>query len=182
MKKFHKKSLALLFSIAVLLTFAVGSTVAYLVDASGPVVNEFKPASVTPSITEGLNGKVKENVRIQNTGSVSAYIRAKIIITWQDESGNVYPALPVENTDYTITIGSDWTLSNGYYYYKSAVESGAYTSNLIGTCEVIGTPPTGYTLHVEILAQAIQADGLGASSAQEAFAAAAVTPTPAPAN
>lgn len=52
MKKLNKKIIALLISAALLLTFTVGGTVAYLVDASGPVENQFKPAAVDTEIDE----------------------------------------------------------------------------------------------------------------------------------
>ena len=66
MKKFHKKNLVLLASVAVLLTFAVSGTVAYLVDADGPVVNEFKPATVDITTTDKIENGAKKDVIISN--------------------------------------------------------------------------------------------------------------------
>lgn len=163
MKKFHKKSLALLVSVALLLTFAVSGTVAYLVDASGPVENQFKPASVTPSITETINGSVKNDVKLINSGNVDAYIRAAVVVTWQMTDSDGIHVLPAKNTDYSISwsksgwIGAD---SNGYYYYTTPVSSGTETGVLFTSCSVASgvTPPSGYSLHVEIMGQAIQAE------------------------
>ncbi|MBQ8603514.1 MAG: hypothetical protein IJ410_01535 [Oscillospiraceae bacterium] len=147
-------------AVCLLLTavLAIGGTVAYLFTSSATVTNTFNPVTNTNEITEELNGNVKENVKIKNTGSTDSYIRAKVIITWQDENNNVYPQLPQKDTDYTITAGSNkWKEYNGYYYYADIVAPGAYTENLIGSITpVTANVPEGYELHVEILAQSIQ--------------------------
>ena len=169
MKKNMKKMLILLAATVLLLTFAVGGTIAYLVTSDGPVVNTFEPAEVTIKVRETITGNTKTNVYIENTGSAKAYIRAAIVVTWQDASGNVYPALPVQRTDYTISLGSDWTEQDGYYYYNGEVDCVAgsnTTTNLINSiAPVEGCIPYGYDLHVEILAQAIQAQGGAVTSA-----------------
>ncbi len=179
MKKMNRKAIALIIMIAVLLTATVGGTMAYLAAATSSVVNTFEPANVPPEINEEREGNVKKNVTVTNSGNVDAYIRAKIVVTWQDGQGNVYPKMPVVGTDYTMStgIGNGWKLeSDGYYYYSGEVAPNTPTNALIITCEPKNTAPTdAYNLHVEILAQAIQADGLGAdiTTAQAAFAAAA---------
>ena len=180
--KLNKKALVLLVCVAMLLTVTVSGTVAFLVDGSGPVVNEFVPASVPPSIDEKLENNTKSEVRVQNKGNVDAYIRAMIVVTWQDANGNVYPSVPVMGQDYTMSINegaaeTQWTKVGNFYYYNSKVAANGYTGFLINSCTpVVGKEPQdGYTLHVEILAQSIQADGMGANNAQEAFAKAAQT-------
>lgn len=161
MKKFNKKSLILLVSVTLLLTISVSGTVAFLSDYSGPVENKFEPGKVPPQITEDFDGKVKSNVAVTNTGNTDAYIRAMIVVTWQNKEGKVYPAMPVEgkDNDYTITIGSGWAYDNNFYYYKGSVGPNRTTTNLIETCSpVTGKEPAdGYTLHVEIIVQSIQA-------------------------
>lgn len=183
MKRMNSKAVVLLITIAVLLTVTVGGTVAYLAASTPSVTNVFTPGSVEPGIEETLEGSVKKNVTVKNNGTVDAYIRAMIVVTWQDTNGNVYPKTPVVGTDYDININTgDWELSGGFYYYKGGTNGGKVsaqgsTSNLINTCQLKegATVPSGYALHVEILAQAIQADGWdsGVDTAQEAFAAAA---------
>lgn len=174
----RKKSLTVLVALALILCCAVGGTVAFLATSSGPVTNTFTPSKVTTAVDEIFNGTTKEKVRIQNTGNTDAYIRAAIVVNWVDASGNIYGKKPVENTDYTLTFTSDsgWTkASDGFYYYNGKVAAnGGFTANLIDTCKQIGTAPAeGYALQVTILADGIQADGMGASNAQEAFAKAA---------
>ena len=180
MKRMNSKTVVLLIAIAVLLTVTVGGTVAYLAASTQPVVNVFTPGSVGGEIEETLEGQVKKNVTVRNTGNVDAYIRAKIVVTWQNEDGDVYPVMPVAGTDYTITYGGEWTEVGGFWYYtgddNGKVGAGDSTSVLINECKPLkDCPDTNYTLHVEILAQAIQADGWpeDVDTAQEAFAEAA---------
>lgn len=184
MKRMNSKAVVLLITIAVLLTVTVGGTVAYLAASTPSVTNVFTPGSVVPGIEEDTTTEegVKQDVTIKNNGTVDAYIRAKIVVTWQNAAGNVYPTMPVKDTDYTIDYGTEkgWTLENdGFYYYNSKVGSGLSTNNLIDSCSpsTPSTAPDGYTLHVEILAQAIQADGWPSTvnSAKAAFDAAAST-------
>ena len=158
-KKKRTSSLIALSIITVML-FIVGGTLAYLADRTPEVVNTFTPSKIETNIEEKFESNVKTNVRIQNTGDVDAYIRARIVVTWQDKNGNVLGEKPVSGTDYTMkqTLGK-WYQKDGLYYYKGRVSSGGYTAYLIDRCEPLKAAPVeGYTLHVEILAEAIQAD------------------------
>lgn len=173
MKKLNKKSLVLLVCVALLLTCAVGSTVAYLKDGTKTVTNTFDPAEVDIEIEETFDGNIKNDVKIKNVKKIDAYIRAAVIVTWQNTAGEVYGVAPKEGTDYTIS----WTKSgwvdgaDGFYYHTNSVAPDEYTGILFTNCKpVAGKAPEGYTLHVEILAQGIQADGTGATTAQAAFA------------
>lgn len=180
MMKFNKKTVALLVSVALLLTLAVGSTVAYLAAKTTPVVNTFTPGSVVPTINETFNGTVKKDVTIKNSGNVKGYFRAVIIVTWQDGNGNVYPKAPVAGEDYTLTINTDaWTKNGGYYYYNNILNPGETTPNLIKSCQLAegAVPPKGYNLHVAIAAQGVQAEGTGATGPVDAFTKVATAPS-----
>lgn len=161
------KQFILLAAIAVLALGIVGGTSAYLLTSYGPVTNTFTPSHVTCAVIEDpFTQKVsteKTNVRIQNTGDTEAYIRAAIIVTWQDSSGNVSATVPVAGTDYVITFptNSNWKTDGRYYYYNGSVTPGGITSNLIESCTV-RTTNGNYTLHVEILADAIQSSPVDA--------------------
>lgn len=131
---------------------------------SNEVKNTFKPAdSVVPEIVETFDGSVKKDVSFKvGDTDYPVYVRAAIVITWQNEAGIVYFSQPNLNTDYTISLNStNWELrDDGFYYYKTSVPSGGQTSNLINVCEQIGDAPVdGFTLNVEILVQTIQAIG-----------------------
>lgn len=164
-----KRSGILLAAVIVLLAGAVGGTWAFLVAQSEPVQNNFTYAHVSCKIDETFDGTTKSDVKIQNTGDIPAYIRARIVVTWKDASGNV-SAVPVKDTDYTIAFNEnekDWTQQGDYWYCNTAVDAGGETPVLITKCEKKGNAPKDYDLSVEILADAIQSEP--ASAVTEAW-------------
>lgn len=163
-----KRSGILLAAVIVLLAGAVGGTWAFLVAQSEPVQNNFTYAQVSCTINEKFENGVKSDVKIQNTGDIPAYIRARIVVTWKDANGNVSSTVPVKNTDYTIAFNTtDWTQQDGYWYCKNAVDAKDFTPVLITKCEKTGAAPVDYDLSVEILADAIQSEP--ASAVTEAW-------------
>ena len=152
-----KRSLVLVVSLLALLLVVAGGTLAWLT-AQDSVSNTFTPAHVTCDVEEDFNGTTKEKVSIKNTSDIPVYIRASIVVTWKDPSGNVYGQLPVAGTDYTISYGTGWTRQGDYWYCNSEVAVGANTTELISSCTVEegATIPEGYALSVEIIAEAIQ--------------------------
>ena len=157
-----KRKLAVMVSILLLLSAGFGATIAWLVDNTDDVQNVFTPAEVPPTIAEDFDGEVKQDVNVENTGNVSAYIRAAIVVTWQDADGNVAPETPVPGKDYSISLAEgNWSAKqdDGYYYYKNAVKAGKTTSALIEEAKQIAEYGD-YKLVIEILAQTIQADGV----------------------
>lgn len=166
-KRMNKKQLTLLISLILIITVAAGGTLAYLVAKTSPVTNTFTPAEVTCQVDETFEKNVKSDVSVKNTGDTDAFIRAALVITWKDGNGNVAPQTPVANTDYTISLNTDesenwvsgWRAgSDGYYYYKNSVSPEQNTDVLIGNCEPKGEGLNGYTLHVEIIAEAVQSE------------------------
>lgn len=168
--KLKKKQLSLVVSILLVLTAVIGGTLAYLVTHTDSVNNSFTPAEVTCHVQESFNGNSKSNVKIQNTGDTDAYIRAAIIVTWQDNDGNI-AAQPVKDTDYSITLkykgnggsnsDSNWLRGDdGYYYYSEPVAVSYSTGDLIENCKLADgvTAPVGYHLCVEIIADAVQSE------------------------
>ncbi len=165
-----KRSGILLAAVIVLLAGAVGGTWAFLAAQSEPVQNNFTYAHVRCTIKEIFDGTTKSDVQIQNTGDISAYIRARIVVTWKDANGNVSSTVPVKNTDYTIAFNEkDWTQQGGYWYCKTAVNPNGFTPELISECKKTANAnaPKGYDLSVEILADAIQSEP--ASAVTEAW-------------
>ena len=162
MKRINKKVILLAVSLLLILSAAIGGTVAYLIDQTGSITNTFTPAKVTPGIDENFDGSVKNDVKITNTGDIPAYIRVKVVVTWKDAQGNVYGAAPKAGTDYnwTIPANNDWVKgSDGFYYYTKPVPAGEKTSILLTDCKPVdGKAPAGYSLSVDIHAQAIQAE------------------------
>ena len=151
---------------AVLMSVAV-PVFAYYITQSGTVTNEFTPAdSVQPNVIETFDGDktVKSDVKVHvgDTG-YPVYVRAEILITWQDKNGIVYYTKPNAGTDYGLELNlTDWKLaSDGFYYYQKSVESNGDTDVLIEKCEqkAEAAAPSGYSLSVEIITQTVQAIG-----------------------
>lgn len=158
-----RKEFVLLVSVFAMIAGVVGGTVAYLVAGTEPLTNNFDLAEVSCRVKEEFDNQIKENVKIQNTGDIPAYIRAKVVVTWKDEDGNVYGQAPIEETDYTIQFNEGvWKREGDYWYYDEPVapitENNCYTPVLINRCSSSGTEPEGYHLSVEILAEAIQSE------------------------
>ncbi len=158
-----KKMFLVLVSMTILLTAGVAGTLAYLFDVSETVENTMIPGSVPPTVVEVIDGNVKEEVSIENSGNVDAYIRASIIVTWMNDERNLYGKAPVLDTDYEMKVpaSNSWKMGkDGYYYYTEIVEPETTTKPLIENASVItGTAPEGYELSMEIVAQTIQAGG-----------------------
>ena len=153
-----KNSLFMQISILLLICLVTGS-VAYLIKQNS-LKNEFLIGEVKTEVMEefNINNKIKQNVRIKNIGNVPIYIRAKIVISWKDEQGNILEGIPEENVDYSIKFSetSNWIKSNdGYYYYKKAIEQNTTTDILIEECKQI-KEYEDKILEVSIANQAIQ--------------------------
>ena len=156
---------------AVLLLFgaAVGSTVAFLIDKTAPVENSFEYAKVSCEVTEKFDQNKKEDVKVKNTGTIDAYIRATYVVNWVDKDGKIAASDPA-GYSYNVTENPDskWTKgSDGYFYYTSPVAPGASTQGSLLTCTVTYPENPEYTLSVEVLAEAIQSTP--ANAVQEAW-------------
>ena len=144
--------------LALVLTLSVGGTIAYLVTDTNAIQNTFIPGKISCKINEDGwedGNTVKQNVTVTNTGNADAFIRAAIVMNWINSNGEYAPEA-VEASDYEITLGSGWTKNGDYYYWSGSVAPNGTTGELIKSCEPV-TAKDGYTLCVEILADAIQA-------------------------
>ena len=171
-----KKSLITLVSLLAILCVTVGGSLAFLVDTDDPITNIFNPSEVTTAVTETNEGGVKKNVKITNTGDTEAFIRAAVVVTWQNAAGEVYGKLPVSGTDYTINFNTNtqddpagkWTKhSDGFYYWSASVAPNETTGVLITSCDYNANKPDGYHLAVEIIGSGIQS--MPESAVEEAW-------------
>lgn len=138
--------------LTVLLFGSVTGTLAYL-QAQSHIGNTFTVAKLNMEINEEFNGEEKSNVTVKNTGDVSAYLRAAIVVNWKDADGNI---LPAETANYSMTMGSDWVQgADGYWYCKKAVEANQNSPALIETCKPTGVK-ANQRLCVDILVQGVQ--------------------------
>lgn len=152
-----RKWLGTLVALALVLCIAGGATLAFLMVTTPSLTNVFQYGHVTCKVDETFQDNVKTMVSIENTGDTQSYIRVKLVFTWKDKDGNV-SAQPVKTGDYDLELNMDgWFEKEGYYYAKAPVAPDNKTPVLIGKCtEVAAHAPDGYTLSLEILADAIQ--------------------------
>lgn len=148
--------------VAIVLCLSVGAymTISYLTSDSS-LENTFTIASVQPEVEETFVDNVKSDVYVQNKGDIPVYIRAKIMIYYQDKDGNILGDIPGKN-DYKITypenLQNNWIYAtDGFYYYKNKVEADDKTTNLIDECTESNSYPDR-NLVVDIVVEAIQAN------------------------
>ena len=168
LKMTKKKLLAAIVSTALLCGVGVGGTVAWLHD-SAQVTNKFELASTGGSIDEDFNEKVKENVKVANTGEVDAYVRVAVSISFENPDGTIANVTPQENINYTVDWGgSNWQLgSDGFWYYLSPLPAKegnqvSSTENLIDSISPMGEAVDDLKFRVDVSAQLIQASPKGA--------------------
>lgn len=169
----NKKRKLSVMAVCLLLTviMAAGATLAYIFTSTSQVVNTFTPPKPDITVKEEFDGNVKKAVAVTNTGDVDSFIRAKVVITWQNEAGEVYPLTPVAGesagtADYRITWNKEgWVYrdADGFYYYTSAVPKGSTTGNLFTDAEPLrACPDENYKLHIEVISQSVQAEPITA--------------------
>ena len=154
------RTAVLLIAVLLLITTAVGSTAAFLVTKTGPVVEDFAYAQVSCQVTDTMG--------VKNTGTAQAYIRASYAVNWLDGEENIVAAVP---EDYSCDLVKDpqgaWVEGgDGYFYYPYPVDPGDETPSLL-TCSVSYPENPKYTLSVEVVAEAIQSNP--AEAAEEAW-------------
>ena len=161
-KKLRIRSLRILLPALLIISAITVSVFALFLKSTPETKNTFTAAvSVNPIITESFDGNLKENVCVSITDKgYPVYVRCAVVVNWKDENGFVHIEKPVENTDYTLETGENWTkMDDGFYYYYSPIQTGE-TAPLIVKCEPVGSSPdTAYGLSVNIISQTIQAVG-----------------------
>lgn len=160
--RLNSRSLILIISLVLVIGLAVSVTLAYIIDQTEEVENTFTPAENSIKIEETVptpERNVKEHVKVKNESDFGVYVRAMIVVTWQNESGEVWNKTPVLDTDYTMSFDDNWTQQGNYYYYKGVVPANGETGDLIVEAKPIkNAPAAGYKLHIEILSASIQAE------------------------
>lgn len=157
----------LIVAVAAFIGGTAGITLAFLTSRS-EVSNQFTKGEVSAQVNETFQNDLKEDVSVENTGTVPAYIRAVVRVNWQDGAGNILWGKPEESTDYTMTLNlasagnAGWVLGlDGYYYYTEPVDAGQSTGVLIDICQEENInlhQQEGKFLVVDISAQSIQAE------------------------
>lgn len=167
MKKMTLKTILTLAALALLLTFTVSGTLAYIATETGPVENVFQPVHVTVDVDDTVTDGKKHDVVITNTSNIPAYIRAAIVGYWCkniDGKQMVVADWNPEDEDqgkFAGLTGSGWVESGDYYYFTTPVAAGQPTGTPLFTTYTVGKAPIdeeGVYLVMDILAQAVQSE------------------------
>lgn len=126
-----------------------------------------KSGEVRVGVRDRVSSTVKDEVKIQNTGFSTSYIRAAIVGYWsvtkEDGTEEIVASWDINDTGTgTLTKASDWstwwTIKDGFYYYKAPVAPGEYTKPLFDSYELEKTagPVSGSKLKIGIAVQAVE--------------------------
>lgn len=154
-----RRGLVLAAALALTLIFSAGGTLAWLAAGTEDTVNTFSPAQMEITVREDFDGKTKKSVKVENKSETAVYIRVALVPTWVNAAGEPM-AESASLADLTITglPGNGWFEQDGFYYYKSPVPAGGITPDLLGSAVVKdNAAPTGCTMELQVLAQAVQA-------------------------
>lgn len=154
------RTAVLLIAVLLLISTAVGSTAAFLVTKTEPVVEDFAYAQVSCQVTDTMG--------VKNTGTAQAYIRASYAVNWRlDGEESIAAAVPEDySCDLDENQGAWVDGGDGYFYYPDPVDPGGETPSLL-TCSVSCPEDPEYTLSVEVVAEAIQSNP--AEAAEDAW-------------
>lgn len=180
-----KRSSLVVLSLLVLLTVTVGGTVAFLAAQTSELVNKFNPSEVTCEVTEEFDGTYKKNVNVTNTSEIDAYVRVRLL----SYRVNMYNQIigGTAAVDYTPDPASGWFKhTDGCYYYTKPVAPGekpekdlTYGQKITlteyeqsfdenGNKEnPIGDKDGGKQV-IEVIAEAIQAEGIDSKTQKPA--------------
>ena len=113
------------------------------------------------TVDDKVEGQVKKDVQIQNTGLAYGWIRAVINGYWVNKNTRVIVA-PWKETDGTFVRAANWNKywakdpDTGIYYYKQVVPSGDFTQPLFDTYTLKATAPqVDAVLELNVAAQII---------------------------
>ena len=142
---------------ALVVSLAVGIAVyAYLSSIDTIEYAEFEAATSADPIVATTSDGEEYVVSVGESLDYSVFVRAAVVVTWQDDDGNIFAEMPVAGEDYTIECRDGWFIHEGFYYYSKAITVSTGTGLIVKT---LTTHPDGYKLNVQIISQTIQALG-----------------------
>ena len=167
----RRKSTILIAMVALLLTFTVSGTIAWLADSTESIENVFTPGKVDTEIEEGFSTTAKTSIVVKNDkgagSTVPVFVRVSVSGYYVKDGEIVEPwgGLSSVNTTGNTTdndgiANGGWvTGSDGYYYYSGVVAPGEVTTNLLTSNGIDLTKrEDGSYLVVNVLHQTIQAE------------------------
>ena len=154
-----KKAVAYLVLTVVLSVAIVGTTLAYIIVKTNELNNTFTPGEVEITMTGST---------ITNIEDTDVYVRAAVVVNWVDEDGAILSTMPVAGVDYTVEFNTagGWVQGSDTFWYYTGVVKAANDSNNDDVAPTLITTLTqtdaqkkdGYTLRVQVLSSAIQAE------------------------
>ncbi|MBR6506762.1 MAG: hypothetical protein IKT37_04080 [Clostridia bacterium] len=165
---------------AIVIFVSVSAVMAYMLRESSDITNVFVPANVDCEVIEIFEDNKKTSIKVENKSNIKTYIRLRVVAYWQDSKGNIVVR---EEGGPEIEFGTKWTYdtekwfydaAEKTFYYKSAVNVGASTSELLklgGTFDGIqlnavtkDVNGVDFTYHpvITFIAEAVQAEPNGA--------------------
>lgn len=156
----NSKAGILILSCLLIIGMVVGGSLAYLTANTEPITNTFNPSHVDCDVTENFNGTTKSNVNVTNTSDIDAYIRVKLVTYRVNDDGqHIGGTAAIPN----FTPGDGWVKNGDYYYYtKPVAPNEKPAADLISSIDL--TPsyddPDGGKQVIEVMAEAIQAEGV----------------------
>lgn len=143
----------------VLVVSLCGTVFAYMYQHTRQENYQFQPATVTCVVQETIEDGSKTCIQIQNTGSIDAYLRLRLVSYWVNSSGEII-AKPAPLPAFAYDSSNWFQGSNDTYYYKNPVSPNNLTSNLLDTDTSASIPlavdEEGNRQVIEVFAEAIQ--------------------------
>lgn len=145
-----KKAIILFVLTAVLVTGAVGGTVAYLATRTRDVPNTFHPAEIEISSWTFDD--------LINSGDTEVYVRATLVSAWvsNEDKRTVWAVDPVEGVDYTLTIQDGWFKGSDGFYYRREKMNAAQSVQFVHGTQL--TEKEGFTLRILVMYSSIQTE------------------------
>lgn len=120
------------------------------------------PDEIDVEIDDQVEGNVKSEVTITNTGVMTGYVRAAIVGYWRNAMGEVTE--PWSTTDGEFSYAPDWNSywkkgEDGFYYYLLPLEHGKVTERPLferyTLYDAVSEAYTGNTLEIDLAVQII---------------------------
>ncbi len=122
------------------------------------------PGTVDCELQEVFEDNQKTSITVKNTGTISAYVRVKLVSYWVDADGNIIGSKISEIPAFTLAAG--WTdRGNNVYVFDATLPSGAVSTNMLAAPMVLAVDADGNRQVVEVFAEAIQSEGGAAADA-----------------
>ena len=175
-KRRSKKTGMLFLSLLLVIGMVVGGTVAWLSTKSAPITNTFLPSHVSCSVAEEFNGTTKSNVNVTNTSDIDAFIRVKLV-TYRVNDEEQHIGGTAEIPDFKP--GAGWVKNGDYYYYTKPVAPDEQPADALISSITLTDPyddADGGKPVIEVMAEAIQANGVADDSTKAVVKAWGVDP------